>query len=69
VQLIQESLDAALIVVVPNGKFCARTLDVIRQNFYAKAPRSIDLRIEVRASPHRLASGKAPLFISQIARP
>jgi phenylacetate-CoA ligase len=69
VQLIQESFDAALIVVVPNAQFSDRTLDVIRQNFYLKAPRSMRVRVEVRDSPYRLANGKAPNFISQLAAP
>jgi len=68
VQLIQESLDTALLVVVPNGKFTDHTLEHIRHNFYLKAPRSIKLRLEVRQSPYRLANGKAPTFISNLAR-
>lgn len=66
-QLIQETLDTALIVVVPNAQFSDHTLEVIRQNFYIKAPRSMNVRIEVRDSPYRLANGKAPSFISQLA--
>jgi len=66
IQLIQETLETALIVVVPNAQFSDRTLDVIRQNFYKKAPRSMKVRLEVRDAPHRLANGKAPSFISQL---
>lgn len=68
VQLIQESVDAAVVVVVPNGKFSDHTLEVIRQNFYQRAPRSVKVRVEVRDTPHRLANGKAPVFISNLAR-
>jgi phenylacetate-CoA ligase len=67
VQLIQETLDTALIVVVPNAQFSDDTLELIRQNFYLKAPRSLGVRVEVRDSPYRLANGKAPSFISQLA--
>jgi phenylacetate-CoA ligase len=67
VQLIQESLDTALIVVVPNAQFSDDTLEMIRRNFYMKAPRSMQVRVEVRDSPYRLANGKAPNFISQLA--
>jgi phenylacetate-CoA ligase len=68
VQLIQESVDAAVVVVVPNGKFSDHTLEVIRHNFYQRAPRSVKVRVEVRDSPHRLANGKAPAFISTLAQ-
>jgi phenylacetate-CoA ligase len=68
VQLIQESPEAALVVVVPNGKFSDHTLETIRHNFYARAPRSVNVRVEVRDSPYRLANGKAPAFISNLAR-
>jgi phenylacetate-CoA ligase len=68
VQLIQESVDAALVVVVPNGKFSDHTLEVIRHNFYQRAPRTVKVRVEVRDTPHRLANGKAPVFISNLAR-
>jgi phenylacetate-CoA ligase len=44
------------------------TLEVIRQNFYQRAPRSVNVRVEVRDTPHRLANGKAPVFISNLAR-
>jgi phenylacetate-CoA ligase len=67
VQLIQEALDSALFVVVPNAQFTDRTLETIRRNFYVKAPRSIRVRVEVRDSPFRLANGKAPSFISQLS--
>jgi phenylacetate-CoA ligase len=68
VQLVQESLDTAVLIVVPNGKFSDQTLEVLRSNFYVKAPRSIKLRLEVRDSPYRLANGKAPSFINAIAQ-
>jgi phenylacetate-CoA ligase len=73
VQLMQESVDSAVLIVVPNSKFSDHTLDLLRQNFYSKAPRNIKLRLEVRDSPYRLANGKAPIFISTrahgLARP
>jgi phenylacetate-CoA ligase len=68
VQLMQESLDTAVLIVVPNSKFSDHTLDVLRHNFYLKAPRSIKLRLEVRDSPYRLANGKAPSFISTLTQ-
>jgi len=68
VQLIQESVDAAVVVVVPNGKFSDHTLETIRHNFYQRAPRSVKVRVEVRDTPHRLANGKAPAFISTLAQ-
>ena len=68
VQLMQESLDTAVLIVVPNAKFSERTLEALRQNFYLKAPRSIALRLEVRDAPYRLANGKAPCFISNLAQ-
>lgn len=68
VQLVQESLDTAVLIVVPNSKFSDQTLEVLRSNFYVKAPRSIKLRLEVRDSPYRLANGKAPSFINAIAQ-
>jgi phenylacetate-CoA ligase len=67
VQLVQESIDTAVLIVVPNSKFSDRTLELLRHNFYLKAPRSIALRLEVRDSPYRLANGKAPSFISALA--
>jgi phenylacetate-CoA ligase len=67
VQLMQESIDTAVLIVVPNSKFSDRTLEVLQHNFYLKAPRSIKLRLEVRDSPYRLANGKAPTFISALA--
>jgi phenylacetate-CoA ligase len=68
VQLMQESLDTAVLIVVPNSKFSDHTLEVLRHNFYMKAPRSIKLRLEVRDSPYRLANGKAPTFINNLAQ-
>jgi phenylacetate-CoA ligase len=68
VQLVQESLDAALVVVVPNAKFSDHTLETIRHNFYLRAPRTVNVRVEVRDSPYRLANGKAPAFISTLAQ-
>lgn len=68
VQLLQETLETAVLIVVPNSKFSDHTLDVLRHNFYLKAPRSIKLKLEVRDSPYRLANGKAPSFISALAQ-
>lgn len=67
VQLMQESVDTAVLIVVPNGKFSDHTLEMLKHNFYLKAPRSIKLRLEVRDRPYRLANGKAPIFISALA--
>ena len=68
VQLMQESLDTAVLIVVPNAKFSERTLEALRHNFYLKAPSSIKLRLDVRNAPYRLANGKAPCFISTLAQ-
>jgi len=67
VQLLQESLDTAVLIVVPNSKFSDQTFDVLRHNFYLKAPRNIKLKLELRDTPYRLANGKAPSFISAVA--
>jgi phenylacetate-CoA ligase len=53
-------------VVVPDAHYSEETLAVLRRKFYLKVPQNVDLRIEVRDSPYRLPSGKAPVFISQI---
>lgn len=66
VQIVQLDPAAVLMVVVPNAHYTEETLAVLRRKFYLKVPHSVDLRIDVRESPYRLASGKAPVFISQV---
>jgi phenylacetate-CoA ligase len=66
VQIVQVAPGAVLMVVVPNARYSEETLAVLRRKFYLKVPQSVDLRIDLRESPYRLPSGKAPVFISQI---
>jgi phenylacetate-CoA ligase len=66
VQIVQVAAGAVLMVVVPNARYTEETLAVLRRKFYLKVPQSVDLRIDLRDSPYRLPSGKAPVFISQI---
>ena len=66
VQIVQTAPAAVLMVVVPNAGYSEETLAVLRRKFYLKVPHNVDLRIDVRESPYRLASGKAPVFISQV---
>jgi phenylacetate-CoA ligase len=66
VQIVQTAPAAVMMVVVPNAGYSEETLAILRRKFYLKVPHNVDLRIEVRDSPYRLASGKAPVFISQV---
>jgi phenylacetate-CoA ligase len=66
VQIVQLAPAAVLMVVVPNARYSEETLAILRRKFYLKVPHNVDLRIDVRESPYRLASGKAPVFISQV---
>ena len=66
VQIVQVAPGAVLMVVVPNARYSEETLAVLRRKFYLKVPQNVDLRIDLRDSPYRLPSGKAPVFISQI---
>jgi phenylacetate-CoA ligase len=66
VQIVQIAIASVLMVVVPNARYSEETLATLRRKFYLKVPHSVDLRIDVRDSPYRLASGKAPVFISQV---
>lgn len=66
VQIVQLAPEAVLMVVVPNAHYTEETLAVLKRKFYLKVPHNVDLRIDVRESPYRLASGKAPVFISQV---
>jgi len=66
VQIVQLEPAVVLMVVVPNAHYTEETLAVLKRKFYLKVPQDVDLRIEVRESPYRLASGKAPVFISQV---
>jgi phenylacetate-CoA ligase len=66
VQIVQQELGSVMMVVVPNARYSEETLAVLRRKFYLKVPHNVDLRIDLRDSPYRLPSGKAPVFISQI---
>jgi phenylacetate-CoA ligase len=69
VQIVQLGLASVLMVVVPNAHYSEETLATLRRKFYLKVPQAVDLRIDVRESPYRLPSGKAPVFINQMAHP
>jgi phenylacetate-CoA ligase len=69
VQIVQLEPAAVLMVVVPNAQYSEETLAILKRKFYLKVPHNVDLRIEIRESPYRLASGKAPVFISQVQEP
>jgi phenylacetate-CoA ligase len=69
VQIVQVAPEAVLMVVVPNAQYTEETLATLRRKFYLKVPHHVDLRIDLRESPYRLASGKAPVFISQVQEP
>ena len=69
VQIVQVALASVLMVVVPNSRYTEETLAVLRRKFYLKVPHTVDLRIDLRDSPFRLPSGKAPVFISQVQEP
>jgi phenylacetate-CoA ligase len=66
VQFVQHSPDLVEALVVARGQCDDETLGMIRRNFYKKAPRSVELRFELRDTPYRLANGKAPIFISRL---
>jgi phenylacetate-CoA ligase len=66
VQIVQLAPATVLMVVVPNAQYSEETLVALKRKFYLKVPQNVDLRIELRESPYRLASGKAPVFISQV---
>jgi phenylacetate-coenzyme A ligase PaaK-like adenylate-forming protein len=68
VQIIQLALGSVLMVVVPDSRYSAETLALLRRKFYLKVPQNVELRTELRDSPYRLPSGKAPVFISQISQ-
>jgi len=69
VQIVQVALASVLMVVVPNSRYTEETLAVLKRKFYLKVPHTVDLRIDLRDSPYRLPSGKAPVFISQVQEP
>ncbi|HVM84019.1 MAG TPA: hypothetical protein VMW18_09035 [Candidatus Binatia bacterium] len=69
VQIVQVALASVLMVVVPNSRYTEETLAVLRRKFYLKVPHTVDLQIDLRDSPFRLPSGKAPVFISQVQEP
>jgi phenylacetate-CoA ligase len=66
VQIVQLDPATVLMVVVPNAQYTEETLAILKRKFYLKVPLNVDLRIDIRESPYRLASGKAPVFISQV---
>jgi phenylacetate-CoA ligase len=66
VQIVQLAFGSVLMVVVPNAHYTEETLATLKRKFYLKVPHNVELRIDVRDSPYRLASGKAPVFINQV---
>jgi phenylacetate-CoA ligase len=66
VQIVQVAPNAVLMVVVPNTGYSEETLALLRRKFYLKVPQNVDLRIDLRDTPYRLPSGKAPVFISHV---
>jgi hypothetical protein len=66
VQFVQHSPELVEVLVVARGRCDDETLGMIRRNFYKKAPRSVELRFELRDTPYRLPNGKAPIFISRL---
>jgi len=68
VQFLQHAHDFVEIIVVPSSQYTRQTLDAIRQRFYQKAPNSVRIQFDVRDAPFRLPNGKAPVFVSNLAR-
>jgi len=55
-----------MVVVAERPLFRGDARGLAGVKFYLKVPQSVELRIDLRDSPYRLPSGKAPVFISQI---
>lgn len=68
VQFLQQESDLVQIIVVPSLHYGAGTIDAITRNFYLKAPKSVRIQFDVRDAPYRLPNGKAPVFVSGMAR-
>jgi phenylacetate-CoA ligase len=68
VQFLQQESDLVQIIVVPSHHYAADTIDAITRNFYLKAPKSVRIEFDVRDAPYRLPNGKAPVFVSGMAR-
>jgi phenylacetate-CoA ligase len=68
VQFLQQESDLVQIIVVPSHHYGADTIDAITRNFYLKAPRSVRIQFDLRDAPYRLPNGKAPVFVSGMAR-
>jgi len=68
VQFLQQAADLVQIVIVPSKRYGADTIDAISRNFYQKAPKTVRIQFDLRDAPYRLPNGKAPVFVSGIAR-
>jgi phenylacetate-CoA ligase len=68
VQFLQQESDLVQIIVVPSHHYGADTIDAITRNFYLKAPKSVRIQFDLRDAPYRLPNGKAPVFVSGMAR-
>jgi phenylacetate-CoA ligase len=68
VQFLQQESDLVQIIVVPSHHYGADTIDAITRNFYLKAPKSVRIQFDLREAPYRLPNGKAPVFVSGMAR-
>jgi phenylacetate-CoA ligase len=68
VQFLQQESDLVQIIVVPSHHYGAETIDAITRNFYLKAPKSVRIQFDLRDAPYRLPNGKAPVFVSGMAR-
>ena len=68
IQFLQQASDLVEIIVVPNHQYGTDTIDAISRNFYKKAPKSVRIKFDMRDAPYRLPNGKAPVFVSALAR-
>jgi phenylacetate-CoA ligase len=68
IQFVQQENDLVQIIVVPSRHYGADTIAAITRNFYLKAPRSVRIQFDLRDAPYRLPNGKAPVFVSAMAR-
>jgi phenylacetate-CoA ligase len=68
VQFLQRAADLVQIIIVPSHRYGEETIDAISHNFYLKAPKSVRIQFDIRDAPFRLPNGKAPVFVSSMAR-
>jgi len=68
VQFLQQASDLVQIIIVPGHRYGEETIHAISHNFYQKAPKTVRIQFDVRDAPYRLPNGKAPVFVSSMAR-